>query len=412
MDNYGTGMMGIVAISRIAALIKGPLRFDCDFADEVDIAEVRSELGLVPGTAESDRIEIIRTDKASRHDRNSRKSLLQRAIETLTKPSKTADRDLIVVLGGDFISEHYSKRIWLFMASAWRWSFDAPVIFLGHTMGPFDQPRNRLAARTLLRSSHIFSRDRWCTDYLRREFGLDRRLYQSTDLAYATLPLQRQPGLVDELMARYGLTPDGYATMVISGLQKRYTPDPDLYFGRHAEIVSSVLALPEMAGRKLCLLAHTFGASFGHEPDLVATLLDRLPSEVRKRVVPVTDRILPTRARLILGNGLFTITGRMHPAVSTFQMGKPAITLAYSTKYEGVIGTMLGRSDLIIAANYPGLWQSGKIVDLAVERARLVLETHPKLTADIRTAIDEQQTILDTTFAQIERILKGEHRVG
>jgi hypothetical protein len=129
-----------------------------------------------------------------------------------------------------------------------------------------------------------------------------------------------------------------------------YTPDRGLYLQRWKETVEGLLDLPQMAGRRICLLAHTYGI-YGDESRNVVDVFSLLSEEARQRVVPVPDRILPTRARFILGNGLFTISGRMHPAVSTFQMGKPAIALAYSKKYNGVIGTMIGRGDLILDAN-------------------------------------------------------------
>lgn len=40
----------------------------------------------------------------------------------------------------------------------------------------------------------------------------------------------------------------------------------------------------------------------------------------------------------------------MHAAVSTFQMGKPAICLSYSPKYKGVISDGLNLSELVIEA--------------------------------------------------------------
>jgi colanic acid/amylovoran biosynthesis protein len=183
-----------------------------------------------------------------------------------------------------------------------------------------------------------------------------------------------------------------------------------MYLKRWVEIVEGLLDLPEMAGRKVCLLAHTFSNLYGEESDYIAELMRILPEGRRARVVPVTERVLQTRARFILGNGLMTLTGRMHPAVSTFQMGKPAITHAYSAKYEGVIGTMLGRSDLILDANDPALWADGRIVGMTLAKAAETLGRHEALCSDIRARIAEQKRHVDAAMTVVADALIAQRR--
>jgi colanic acid/amylovoran biosynthesis protein len=126
-----------------------------------------------------------------------------------------------------------------------------------------------------------------------------------------------------------------------------------------------------------------------------------LPGEFKENVVPVTDKILQTRARFVLGNGLFTVTGRMHAAISTFQPGKPAVSLAYSAKYKGVIGQNLGREDLIVDADKPGLWNSGEMTHLITEKMDYVLANYERLKKEIAKKVAEQKSILDDNFKSI-----------
>jgi colanic acid/amylovoran biosynthesis protein len=327
-------------------------------------------------------------------------------------PGDAAGADMAIMLGGDDISEYYRPNIWRVLLPMWGWTRHMPVVLLGQTIGPFNLRANRLFARFLFPSFRIIPRDLWTTQYLGDEFALDDCLTQGSDLAYADLPLQHRSDIRDEVLARFGLEPDGYATVVISAMQKSgyYTPDRDMYLKRWVEIVEGLLDLPEMAGRKVCLLAHTFSNLYGEESDYIAELMRILPEGRRARVVPVTERVLQTRARFILGNGLMTLTGRMHPAVSTFQMGKPAITHAYSAKYEGVIGTMLGRSDLILDANDPALWADGRIVGMTLAKAAETLGRHEALCSDIRARIAEQKRHVDAAMTVVADALIAQRR--
>ncbi|WP_439546931.1 polysaccharide pyruvyl transferase family protein [Sandarakinorhabdus sp.] len=405
LDNYGTAMMGLVTIAGLAKRIPGPVQFDVVLHKETDIAEILRETGIDNGP-DSGRVRIERANIAKRPRLATPAGLLLRLRELIGSKAKR-DFDLLVVLGGDDISEYYRPNIWRYIALYWVRARSAPVALLAQTIGPFALLPNRLAARFLMPALRIVPRDRWTTRYLADEFGLKRNVVQGSDLAYADLPLQHDTAIAAETLTRYGLEADTYATVVVSGMQKDgyYTRDAAAYYQRWSEIVQALLALPAMAGKRICLLAHTFGI-YGDEGVNIARVLDLLPPEARARVVPVTDRILATRARFVLGGGLFTVTGRMHPAVSTFQMGKPAITLAYSKKYEGVIGTMLGRSDLIIDANHPELWAGRAIVDLVADKAADALARHDALCAEIRAAIAEQKVMVAASLDDLAALVR------
>jgi colanic acid/amylovoran biosynthesis protein len=402
LDNYGTAMMGLVTIQHFADRLPGPLRLHPDLYRAADADEIFSELNVDPG-----RVSINRYVRRPAPPAASPKGLFHRLKKVLGHPD-TAEADLTVVLGGDDLSEYYGSRAWRHLLTYWVTAQASPVVLLGQTIGPFEMPKNRLAARFLMPSLTVVARDRWTTSYLQSEFGLGDRLVQGSDLAWADLPLQHRQDIEADILNRFGLLPDSYATIVISGMQGAgyYTPDRGLYLQRWKETVEGLLDLPQMAGRRICLLAHTYGI-YGDESRNVVDVFSLLSEEARQRVVPVPDRILPTRARFILGNGLFTISGRMHPAVSTFQMGKPAIALAYSKKYNGVIGTMIGRGDLILDANDPALWSSGEIVSAMLALAADVLARHQTLCTEIRQAVAVQKGIVKTSLDNAVAMVKA-----
>ncbi|MFA7439779.1 MAG: polysaccharide pyruvyl transferase family protein [Sphingomonadaceae bacterium] len=395
-------MMGLVTLSRLQREIGEPVHFECDFFDRTNIDEVQDELGV-----SSDVISLSRYKPRRKENpwsfRGRMKMLYHMMID-----SRVGGYDLVVFLGGDDLSEYYNPHIWIEMLRLRKWTKEAPLVLLGQTIGPFQRPINRVAVRATLPKYHIFPRDHWCTSYLKSEFGLADSVVQSTDLAFADLPRQHEESVADEVLERYGLEREGYFTLIVSAIQANgyYTKDKDAYLKSWKGIVEDLLKSERLTGKKLVLLAHTHTDYYGDETKYIDALLPLIDPALRDRIVPVRERILQTRARFILGHGIFTITGRMHPAVSTFQMGKPAISLSYSKKYEGVIGTMLGRSDLIIEANDPKLWESGEIVRLTLDKVRYVLDNQDRLRAEIRTAIDGQKQIVDDTFQRLGDLMQ------
>ena len=84
---------------------------------------------------------------------------------------------------------------------------------------------------------------------------------------------------------------------------------------------------------------------------------------------------------------LLNLTGRMHAAISSFQMGKPAISLSYSVKYAGIIGKDLERADLIIESAGEKLWKSREIINKIENRVNYLLENYSQLKNEINKRI-------------------------
>lgn len=394
LDNYGTGMMGLVTVAALARRF-GPeeVEFHVDFTDSQALEEARTELPAG--------IRLVR--RPTSDQRTAGLSPLRRKaarLWSLLFENEGRGFDLLIVLGGDDLSEYYSP--WapaLALIRKWRASFRTRVVLLGQTVGPFHRPLNRFLARHLMPRMELYSRDEPNAAYLSKEFGLHPHL--SADLALCDLPLQRETGVTP--LSDYGLQEAEYLTLIVSGCQsggKYYCQNADTYFTRFREIIRHLLSDPRLTGKQIVLLAHTFG-SHGDEPAAIRTVAEGLSPDERKRLVVIPEKIGPTRARAILGHGLLTVTGRMHAAVSTFQGGRPAISLSYSAKYEGVIGRGLGRSDLIIEANDNELWESGHIVNLVTEKVDYVLSNYDRLRHEITERVTVARQQADKTLQNL-----------
>jgi colanic acid/amylovoran biosynthesis protein len=268
----------------------------------------------------------------------------------------------------------------------------SPVVLVGQTIGPFNRWINWQIVRRTLKSVPIITRDEWCSRYLQQELNLKQNVFHGADLAFCDLPLQSNKDIEQDILRQYGLVSNQYITVILSGHHSAYCKDRTLYLQVWQEVIQRLAAEPMLQDKKICLLAHTFHP-YGDEGKNIEEVCRMLPQNIREQIIPVTERILPTRARFILGNGYLTITGRMHASVSTFQMGKPAVVLSYSKKYDGVIGSNLNRQDLILNANDSVLWESRKIPDMIGEKVRYICGNYNRLTEEIRNRAAVQKEL-------------------
>lgn len=397
LNNYGTGMMGLITIQSLADRfgLKN-VEFYCDFDESADIDEIRSELR---GEILLKRF-INETPKKIEKIRNLMIKKM-RIFFYLLLNFEGKGFDKIIVLGGDDLSEYYSPYGAAFeIFSYWKSSFRTKVILLGQTIGPFSHKFNRFASKYLLPRVNVFARDPLCVQYMQKEFGI--KIGLMADIALDDLPLQKESSIEVEILKKYDLIKDEYFTIVISGLQKKnyYCEDHQIYLKRFKELIEKLSDISQLNHKKICLLAHTF-PPYAEVISDIHKLKKLIPEKLKERIVLVLDRVLETRARFILGNGLFTISGPLHPSISTFQMGKPAICLSYSAKYKGVIGESIGRYDLLLESNDPEMWNDGRIL-LSIERkVEYMLANYVVLCAQIQERIKSQKQLVKNIFAEL-----------
>ena len=311
----------------------------------------------------------------------------------------------MIVLGGDDLSEYYAgSRIALELVRLRVFSKYMRVFLAGQTVGPFSSWRVPLARR-MLRDCIVYTRDPLTKHYLLNDLKL-KKVYESRDLAWLHLPMQNDKNIEDSILAKYGLHPNEYIVLVPSGFAGQYSENRAQYNLRWLDIVNSLGSLKSLTEKKIILLGHVVQSDINDDRNVIRYIANQIDDSSTQRIIPVLDEVLPVEARMILGNGYFTITGRMHAAVSTFQMGKPAISLSYSVKYKGVIGEGLGMKDLIIEARGDDLWESEKIVNLVMEKAEYVLTNYDSLVSRIKPAVEENKKLAMDQIEDIANKLK------
>lgn len=394
LNNYGTGMMGLITIKNIVdRLGVENVEFYCDFNEYAEIEIIKNELG--------DNIQLIALPNKYKEMIKSPYRIIRR-LRLLKDILFTCDGygfDLFIVLGGDDLSEYYTKTYPLTdIFKKWKSTFLTKVVLLGQTLGPFSWWGNRLAVKWFLPRMEVHARDQWSVNYMKREFGM--KILASTDLAYADLPNQKNKKKEEEILVKYNLIKNDYISIVISKHIQGYCQNEEEYLKTYKKIIELISLKSELKEKKILLLPHTF-EPYGNEVDYLTACYNMLDEPIKKKVVLIRTKIYPLLTRFLLGNGLFTITGRMHAAVSTFQMGKPAICLSYSVKYEGVIGERINRADLIIEASKDVLWLEHKILDLIDGKVSYLILNYDRLLKDISDKVIENKLIIKNTFDKL-----------
>lgn len=391
LNNYGSGMMGLVTINKLFDDLDGNVEFYSDFDEYANLEEIQKELNNPKIKINTFKPNIVPS-----------KTRVLRPFYTLyniTTTKDVKDFDLIIVLGGDDLSEYYGKHIWPLLLSFYSWSRKTKVVLLGQSIGPFNFWLNRFVFKKLANKCKIFTRDSYCFKYINESLDIKKNVTLSGDLAFLDLPLQKSLDYKQDTLKRYDLEPNEYISIIISGLfGKYYTKNIDDYFGCFKQLVLKIKNTKGLENKKICFLAHTF-PPHGNEPELLEKFEEYIKGT--EGVVFIKDKVYQGAARFILGSGKFTITGRMHASVSTFQMGKPSISLSYSVKYRGVIGDNLNQSNLIIESNNSQLWKSKEIVDQIMTKVDYILENYDTLTTDIDKSINNQKKLVNAAFADI-----------
>lgn len=385
--NYGSCMMAINLINSINTQIEN-VEFYVDCSTDEDLERLKLETG----------VENIR-----RYNIESSRNIIIRIINKIKRiylnyfVSKIKN---VIIIGGDDISEYYTiERLIKELNILERESSSKNIILLGQTMGPFTGERIEMARRCLAKTI-IFTRDHYNYKYLK---SLNfKNVTEGKDLAFLDLPKQENS---NGIIKRYKLEVQSYVTIVLSGLVDSYTKDRKCYINNQVDIVRSIINNPRLSNRKIVLLAHVLRPEHADDRVVINNVLEELNNEERGKIVVITDELLPSEARAILGNGLFTITGRMHAAVSTFFMRKPAISLSYSVKYLGVIGNGLDVNNLIIEAADENLWKNNKISTLVDKKVNFILDNYDYLIKKINENVSRTSTELKNELDKVIRKL-------
>lgn len=386
--NYGSCMMAISLINAINKNVKNSKFYvDCDSKE--DLQRLRYETGIN---------NIIR----SKIDGSS--NFFVKCFNKIRRFFLNIEVNKIkntIVIGGDDISEYYGiQRLENELKNTKIESEKKNIILLGQTMGPFTGNRGELS-RKCLSNTLIYTRDDKNYNYLKElKFS---NVNKGRDLAFISLPMQNK---AKAILKKYNLIDKKYMTLVASGLVDCYTKNREDYINCQVDLIRNILNKNKYTDFYLVLLVHVTRSKNNDDKVVIEDIIKKLTDKEINRIVVIKEEMMPSCAREILGNGILTITGRMHAAVSTLYMRKPAISLSYSVKYAGVIGQGLDLNELVIESADEELWASGKISALVDEKINYVLENYDKLIKKIDINVAKTTKIVEKELEDVVKQIK------
>lgn len=386
--NYGTMMMAQNLINTLKDSTEQEISFYTDIKDDDNMNRLKEATGIE---------KIYFDEKMNLHEKGNSKIRKIREILNIRKHAKEVSDfyDKIIFLGGDDFSELYAKNIkekfliFVELTKIKYLNYEKKVVLLGQTIGPYTGIR-KFYAKKIFRNVNIITRDQISHDTMKNEYNVGSKV--SKDLAFIDLQFQNDYiAKADEILEEYGIKKDQYITIVGTQLIRLYTKDEKDFINSFIKIIEKVKK--SFPNKKIVWLSHVTTRPPARNDNF---LLDKINTEcnnyINENMIVIREEMLPIKARIILGNGYLTISCRMHAAVSTFQMGKPAIALSYSPKYYGVIGQGLEMENLIIEAKKDSIWKEN-IDELVEQKIDYIKENYDELATKIKENVNKCKNI-------------------
>jgi colanic acid/amylovoran biosynthesis protein len=298
--------------------------------------------------------------------------------------------DAIIILGGDDISEYYSKRwIPIHLFKIKKLNDKTKTFLVGQTIGPFTSYRKHYAKK-ILKDCNIYIRDGYSFEYIKKELKI-KNAFKSSDLAFLDLPSQK-----NKIKIKNNPIKKDYITIIPSGLFKEYSKNKKAYIDFWTKTIEKLIKINK---KKIVIMPHVTRPLDTDDREIIKELQKNIN---KKEIVYINKELLPSEARQIIGNGILTITSRMHPAISSFQMGKPAISISYSVKYKGIIKKDLGLKELLIEAKENHMTEE-EIEEEIIKKTNYVLNNYKSIQKKIKKNVN---TLKVKSLEQIKDIAK------
>lgn len=313
--------------------------------------------------------------------------------------------DSILVLGGDDYAETYDDKKYALkmLKQLNKLNKKTNLIMIGQTIGPYTEKRKEYAQKLFPRIK-LYTRDDISSQYIIKE--LNAKPYISRDLAWLDLQLQcKYEQNYNDILSKYELENNQYIVIVGTGLAKWYSNNEENFYANFIKIIDNIKI--KYPTKKVVWLSHVTTPKPALSDN---TMLDSINLKhnnyINNNLIVIKEQILPVEARIILGHAHFTLTCRMHAAVSSFQMGKPAICLSYSSKYKGVIADGLKMPDLVVEAKNDKLWEKD-ITKIVLKKVEFLENNYDKLKKEIIVNVNNCKAIVSDTLNEIAKDIEN-----
>jgi colanic acid/amylovoran biosynthesis protein len=317
--------------------------------------------------------------------------------------------DLIVSLaGGDSFSDLYGMRrlIDVSLPQILVLLLGKDLVLLPQTIGPFNGRIARIIARVIIRRAKlVYSRDQ---ESLRESMtiiggdGKQEKMRFCYDVGLIVPP--EPPANLDVV----GISLDAEESCPLVGLNVSgllfiggYKRDDAFGFkDKYIEFIYKIINLIiNGKGARILLLPHTLGNSSESDSDVCAQLYEELRSKYSRRIGLVRGRYTTVEMKHVIGRSEFFVGSRMHACIGALSQGIPAIAVAYSRKFIGVLDT-LGVAKLVVDPRIMSIDEMLKIIGDSYDKRR-----------EIKTLLEGRMTMArEAVLSLVSEIWQGGHQ--
>ena len=296
--------------------------------------------------------------------------------------------------GGDSFSDIYGVQRFL-MASLPQLLIllmGKRLVLLPQTLGPYKGRAVRAVAKYILnRAEIVYSRDYDGPMKLRDLLGANQsgKVRFAPDVAFVLEP--RAPAATDVIgLPEHRSENRPLVGVNVSGLLLMGGYSQNNMFGLKAEyshLVSELMEfLIEKKNADVLLIPHVFGSEGESDPPACETIYKLFRTKYPGRIGWVNGRYDQSEIKHIIGRCDFFVGSRMHACIAALSQNIPAVAIAYSDKFLGVMETV-GVGALVADARKMSSEEILGVVNRAFEqRASLRSELQMKMPA-VRQAV-------------------------
>lgn len=300
--------------------------------------------------------------------------ILRRQIVRRNQTLRAIDESKIAfaLSGGDSFSDIYGLERFIYVTLPqllviW---LGKDLVMLPQTIGPFNRtiPR-RIASGLMEGAKRVYSRDIQGLEVAQAVLGESdskSKIQFGYDLGFILEP--RPPADSEILGISLEDTGKEIVGLNVSGLLMMGGYDQKNMFGLkvdYGELVDSILRLfCEREGVCVLLVPHVFGAHSESDQSACRSIYNDYVEKYPGMIGCVASRHDQHEIKHIIGRCDFLIGARMHACIAALSQGVPAIGVAYSRKFAGVLESV-GAGNLVVDARTMDM---GEIVDTVSAR--------------------------------------------
>jgi polysaccharide pyruvyl transferase WcaK-like protein len=316
--------------------------------------------------------------------------------------TRIVSADVVASLaGGDSFSDIYgmARLLYVTLPQVLVLWLEKPLISLPQTYGPFNSRAARMIARYILRRARsVYSRDSEGLALAKELTGrTDDRVRFGYDMGIALEPALPRGNLEKRIQEWKNSGP--LAGLNVSGLLYAGGYTGNNMFGLKTEYRKLVRDIVDLlivkCNLQVILVPHVLGGKGDLESDAVADeeLHQELAAKYGGRLHCYPERLDQHETKHVIGRCDFFLGSRMHACIAALSQGVPAVGLAYSGKFAGVLDS---------------LGAGGRVIDLRTTDAPAVLESISKSVAERESLRAELQRRMPAIKASVLNLFATE----